>query len=480
MNTFFKNKTAPFNCFGLFVCGLLLFSACKENTILPPDLVPLVDNINTFQQDTFTVLTHTTYDDSLLTGGTQGAIARAADANYAHAIGSISNDLVFGRTYGAAYVQVIPSNTNFSFNGDSVVIDSVVLGINYIKDRAYGDTSSSTSLSPQMFRIFQAENLTNTDAYFEFSKPSSLNLLKTVPVDFNTLRVDSPLVGGQKLRPQFRVDLTTELGASLLAQTASGAYADFSSFLDWFGGFYIEPDSTIGNMLGYFDTDNTTMYVYYRYQESGVPDTAVATFAFDGTHCNRFNHIVRDYTGTPANNFINTGSAAGDSVLFLQGDPGLAGVLNFPYIGSFENSIINKAELTFTVASPYTSYSDTSAFNIPEEIQFVLVNSNGEEDLFPDYTIFGLTPDAIGAAIQRVGATRVWSLLGVSQHIQYKCNITNTIQNAITQQDSDFSLRISGTGGNFPAGSRVVLRGSGSGVTLEKPKLNIIFTKIER
>lgn len=471
MKTFFlKSKSINSKWIVLLVCVVIAISSCKENTILPPDLVPVVDNINTFQEDTFTVIAHTVYKDSLLTGGTLGSSNRSDDENFSSAIGAITNDPTFGRSYGAAYVQIVQPQPSFSFSGTNQIIDSIFLGINYL--RAFGDT---TAPPMQTFFVYRAENLAKDDPYYEFSKPTNLELITSEPINFNTLPTDSPLVNGVRLRPQLRIQFPISYADTLLAQSSAGAFADYTSFLNWFGGLYILPDTNVGNTLGYFDTDNTTLYVYYRYTESSQQDTAVATFAFNGEVCNRFNHVVRDYSGSTVSNFINTGSAQGDANIFIQGDPGVAGLIRFPHIGNFPNAIVNKAELIFTVTS-----SDTATFNIPDELQLVYVNADGEDELLPDYTIFGTSDQAIGAAIQRVGATRDWSNINGSQRIQYKCNITHTIQNALTRQDGNFALKISGADGNYPANKRVVIGGSSNSISLEKPKLNIIFTKIQR
>lgn len=464
----------------LLVCVVIAVSSCKENTILPDTLVPAVDNINTFQADTFSVLTYTTTKDSLLTGGTLGTSARVADENFSHAIGTISNSTVgdesFGKTIASVYLQVRQPSPNFSFSGTNQTIDSAILAINYLG--AYGDTLTAES---QFFNIYRSsDNLTNSDPYYESStatySPSAA--LDQINPKFNTIRSDSPIIAGVKLRPQLRFRMGKPFEDDLKIQTSTDAFKDYPSFLTWLGGFYIVPDSNLGNTLGYFDTDNATMYVYYRFTNANSDlDTTVAVFPFDPVYCNRFNSISRNYDNTDAKPFIETNAPQGDDRIFIQGEPGLAGLLSFPNIGKMPNAIINKAELTFTVISPYNNFVDSSRFRVPDQFLLSLVNSNGEEDLLPDYTIFGTTADAIGAAIQRVGALRDWST--GQQYIQYKCNITKTIQDAVTTQSSDFALKISGASGNFPARHRVILGGSASTVALEKPNLNIIFTKIQ-
>ena len=468
---FFKNQTTTNRLWlGVIICALIVISSCKENTILPPDLVPAVDNINTFQQDTFTVITTSEIKDSLLTGGTLNSVNRNADPDYAHAIGAITLDGIFGKTVAGAYVQMRPPAPKFALSGTNQTIDSIVIGVNYLK--AYGDTSTAPMQTFSLYRT--SANLTVDSAYYEFDQVpySASDLLATTSVNFNTIATDSPIVDGNKLRPQIRFNLTSTnpFVIDFEQQDENTAFLDYSSFTAWLGGFYIAPDSNIGGTLGYFDTDNATMYVYYRYDNSGSPDTAVAVFPFDPTYCTRFNHITRNYAGSSAQSFVGTNDPQGDSIIFVQGEPGLAGLISFPYIGDFPNAIINKAELSFTVVS-LNNYSDTASYNIPDRFQLVVINENGEEEILRDYF-------EVGAV--RVGGNRFMEdIMGV-QRIRYSFNISNTIQEAVTTQNSKFKLLMSGARTDYPAEHRVVLRGSSSAVALEKPKLNIIFTKIQR
>jgi hypothetical protein len=458
----------------MLMVAITQLTSCKENTILPPDLVPDVDNINTFQQDTFSVITHTVYKDSLLTGGVLNGVNRGADADFSHAIGTIlggaSGDAVFGKTIASVYLQVRPPSPAYSFTGTNQTIDSVILAVNY--ESAYGDTIMAQTQDFNLYR--STSNLRFDSVYYEFAEANitgaGLEDIKA-NVNFNSIRTDSPTIDGVTLRPRIDFKLSNTFITDLQNQTSATGFLDYPSFMNWLGGFYITPDSTKGNTLGYFDTDNATMFVYYRYLNSNSDsDTTVAIFPFDARYCARFNNIKRNYTGSPASNFIQTGALGGDSLLFVQGEPGLASLIRFPNIGQFPNAIINKAELTLTVVSPFTNFTDTMSYNIPPQMQLVYVNENGEDEVLQDYL-------QVGAV--RVGGIRNWATLSGSQKIQYKFNISHTIQDAVTMQNSNFALKMSGARNDNPASNRVVLRGSGSNVTLEKPKLNIIFTKIQ-
>ncbi len=468
MNNFLNKKFSTATAwFGLVILAVTLVSSCKENTILPDDLVPAVDNINTFRTDTFTVISHNIYKDTFLTGGVLGTTNRGGDADFSHAIGTI-NDLIFGRTVSSLYVQVRQPATAFSFSGTNQIVDSVVLGINYLK--AFGDTIMAPN---QTFSLYRAQkNFSRDSTYYEFTKPDVLTFLKSNNINFNTLYKDSPLVNGIRLRPQIRFSLagSSAFPTNLISQTSTGNFATYATFLDWLGGFYIAPDSANGETLGYFDTDNTTMYVYYRFDQNGSQDTATAVFPFDAIHCSRFNYFTRNYTGSTAATYLNTNAPTGDSLLFVEHEPGLSALLTFPYIGQFPNAVINKAELSLTIIS-LTNYTDTTDFSMPSQVQIVYVNQFGQNEVLEDYLLLG---------IQRVGGFRgLFDLLGV-QRLRYTFNVSNSIQKAVSTQNSNFGFKVSGSRSDFPGFGRVMMRGSGSGIISEKPRLDIIFTKIQR
>jgi hypothetical protein len=65
-------------------------------------------------------------------------------------------------------------------------------------------------------------------------------------------------------------------------------------------------------------------------------------------------------------------------------------------------------------------------------------------------------------------------------YIQYRFVISQTIQKLISQKSTTFRLKIMGLNTGKPASYRVLLRGSGSQSSLFKPKLNLIYTKINK
>ncbi|MBP6455660.1 MAG: DUF4270 family protein [Chitinophagaceae bacterium] len=456
-----------------FICLFTFLSAtffsCKENTILPPDLVPAVDNINVFDKN-LNVISHSEYRDSLISGGKSGSINFAANDSYLSPLGTISTDLVFGKTVASAYVQVVQPVLDYKLKGTNQIIDSVVLVVPFGLN-VYGDTISNNI---QTFNLYQSDsNYSLSKLYYEFSKANyqTSNLMGTATVNFKTLNKDSITVGTAKQAPQLRFKMPAKFADSLLAIQSTDNYKTFDNFINWSKGFVIMPsDTTTGNGIGYFKTYFTKMYVYYRNTNSNsLQDTTIDIFGFNENYCNRFNSITRNYFGLPIQNFWETASTTGDSVTFIQGQPGASTVITFPGIENEENVLVNQAVLTLNVVVPYTSYTDTNSFKLPEALKLEYVNSAGENKIAKDYSFLGAIVD---------GKRRMVDINGQTV-IQYRFVITKTIQDAISQKDKNLKIKVLAEIGNTAAKYRTVLAGSNNSNNLLKPKLYLIFTKLK-
>lgn len=468
---FFFKKNAT-----LFFLLITVFAACKENTILPNDLVPAVDNINTFASDTFTIITNNTYQDSILTGGLKNNSQISATSTYYQALGSITNDPVFGKTNANIHVEVLPPIANFSFKtqatGTNRTIDSIVLSIPF--KSSYGDTISAPL---QTFKVYRSlKKFSRTEAQYETTNDSIDNqLLSSLSVNYNTLRTDSPTIKGIKLVPQLRFKMSQNFIDTLETQVdlgTNGACADFTKFLDWWRGFYIQADSNSGNTLGYFDTYNTRLYIYYRYTKTDMKlDSVSDVLSFDPGYCNRFTQISRNYNGTPIAPYLQSQNLNGDSILYVQREPGMASVISMPYLSNFENCIVNKAELIFYAVSPFSNFADTTKFGMIPQLQIFKTDSNNVDNIVADYQIFGT--NIVDGKYKKIS-------IGGFTFIQYKFTVTYSIQHLITEKLTDFKFKIMGLNNGTPASNRIMLAGNTSQKMYVQPKLKIIYTKIKK
>ncbi|MEZ5046793.1 MAG: hypothetical protein R2831_07350 [Chitinophagaceae bacterium] len=461
----------------ILVAVLFTFSlySCKENTILPSDLIPEVDNIYTFRSDTNTLKTYNIIQDSLQTGGTKDATSIGSLSTFYHAIGTILADPVFGKTVAYSHVEVLPPNTNFSFKtnfaGTSRTIDSIILSIPY--RTAYGDTFSNTTQSFSVFRSLKRFPRDSTQYDFTRDVYDAAMPLATRQVNFSTISFDTTY-GTAKQLPTIHFKMPAWFIDSVQAQVdsgANGAASNYSNFLNWWNGFVIIPDSNNGNAMGYFDTYNTKMKIHYRYTNTlNKLDTVVDVFGFDPSNCNRFNAISRNTQGSISSQFLLNGENTPDSILGVQAEPGFATLLKFPYLYQFNNVLVNKADLIFTAVSPYYNWTDTTNFGLTPQLQ-ILKTINGVDKLVEDYALFGLT---------YVNGNKKVYTLGGFNYIQYKFSITQSIQQLISQKDSTFNFKIIGVKSGLPASSRVLLLGSESQIGALKPRLDMIYTRIDK
>jgi hypothetical protein len=339
---------------------------------------------------------------------------------------------------------------------------------------SFGDTINAV---PQTFNVYRSlQSFSRDSAQFETTKDVyTSEVMASQQVNFNTFKTDSPLVGTGKLIPQLRFKLADWFKDSLKAQIdlgANGAMATNATYNQWWKGFYVAPaDSSIGNTIGYFNTYGTRMYIYYRYTNtSGTQDTTNSIFGFDANFSNRFCHITRNYAGSNANQYINTNDTAGDPILYLQSEPGLATLLRFPNLTTIDNHIVNKAELIFNSYYSTNLMSDTLKAGLIPRLQVFEVDETGADKIVSDYVTFG-TNFVDGKRYQV-------SFLGMT-FVQYRFALTETFQKAISQKNNTFTLKIMGLNAGTPGAYQSVIRGSSSSVTSMKPKLNLIYTKIK-
>ena len=146
-----KHKHLALTLGAIFTSTLILFISCKkinESTTLGGDLIPVVDNITTFD----TILTVEAYNDtfSVVTDTTK------YNTSYTHYLGHIENDPFFGKTDAKLFLELLPPSAKYTFinRPDSLTIDSVVLVLDYVE--TYGDT-----LAPQTINVYEIPQSSN-------------------------------------------------------------------------------------------------------------------------------------------------------------------------------------------------------------------------------------------------------------------------------------------------------------------------------
>lgn len=430
---------------------IFVFIGCKklnESTDLGGGLIPPVDNINTFD----TSITVLSYNDTL---GIQNDSIRLGTSEEFF-LGKINNDPFFGKTDARLFLQLKPASYPFAFNNingpDSLFIDSVVLVLDYVE--TYGDTITPQTLN--VYEVDQSSNFVPDSAYlirqnnFTYS-----NLLGTRTVAPQALKDSVKTLDGDTTNYQLRIKLNNSFGTRLLNYDSTvnplrGAYANDSVFRSKFKGFALQSMNT-GNAIMGFDLANgrTKLAVYYRYYKNKPNiDTATAYFTFvtgaaTGSNSAAANHIIRDYTGTPALASLNNGSGS-DPILYMMNTPGTYASIKIPDLALVNNRVVHRAELYMeelydisdsTFRAPDYMYLDAVDPSITTAQKFrtipydLHVNSSGSA---LDYGPFGVAPvyatDPFGNRI------RTWHF-----------NMTRYVQHLLTRTQSLYEFRL------FPA-----------------------------
>lgn len=341
----------------LFIAFISLVYGCTkiDTTTIGSGLLPVVDNVNTF--DTTLEVSVKNYTDT------------ESDSTYAlsgraHIIGNI-NDPVFGKTYANMYFQVSADNYPFTFpvRADSLHFDSAVLVLKFAA--LYGD-----SITPQHINVYPV----STDTFNVYKKLVSSTgkdstgyrspylISQDVPYNSSQL-LGSVLIAPQDIRPsrklsnkkdsvvsaQLRIRLDDNFGQSFFSPGAiADAYTNDTTFKNFFKGFAVVPDVSVpGNVLMYFlSTADTKLQLYHRVDKrDGTKDTTVTTFAYNSANSRIANYIKRDRSvGEIAGHLDNN---TPDQVMYLQSTPGTFARVTIPGIENLSNRTVHRAELVF-------------------------------------------------------------------------------------------------------------------------------------
>lgn len=438
-----KHKHLALTLGAIFTSTLILLISCKkinESTTLGSDLIPVVDNITTFD----TLLTVEAYNDtfSLATDTTR------YNSSYAHYLGHIENDPFFGKTDAKLFLELKPPSYKYTFANrpDSLHIDSVVLVLDYVD--TYGDTLADQTVN--VYEIPQSSNFGDTSFNIRESNYVKGPLLGSKIVD-PTLLNDSVKVYQDTTANQLRIRLDDAFGQRLLHYDTTGArgftdgYSSDSLFSEQFKGFALE--SVAGNAIMGFNLEgtNTKLAIYYKddHGDAGnVPtatwSTAVAYFSFaNNVSSIAASYIVRDYTGSPLAAAANGVAGTPDDYVYIQSTPGSFATIKIPGLAGLDNSVVHRAELImeqvyhpedtlFPPTNLYLDAYDPSATNfrtIPYDLAF---DGSGGSNV----NTFGVIPintkDPSGNNIN-----------------SWRFNLTRYVQHVVNNTEPVYDLRLS-------------------------------------
>jgi hypothetical protein len=316
-----------------------------DTTKIGSDLLPAVDNVNTFD----TILTINTTQGVFLDST---IIAKTED----YALGSITNDPLFGTTTANAFMQLKPpflpyywGNSKDTVTGTGVGLDSIVLCLKY--KGFWGDSTLPIQLQAKevnepYFR--DSVYLQNPTVY----QPVTGATIGTASVDVRRLGEYIKFTNKRdSVNYQIRIKLDQTWAQQLFdrdsIKTNSGNNAFYSDSI--YRRFYngIAVIASGGNGLMYVNLADTAtkLEVHFRRRNNGKIDSVYSSLRLNsnsfGTYppSNAVNNIVRNRAGYP----ILTNSAAESH--YLQTAPGTYVNLNVPGLSSLSNRIIHRAEI---------------------------------------------------------------------------------------------------------------------------------------
>ncbi len=420
-----------------------------DTTTLGSDLIPAVDNVNTFA-DTLDIIT------------TQGIFDDSTKVVYTdlHLLGSITNDPLFGKTYADMYLQLKPPFYPFTYGnrGDTIThFDSAVLCLSY--QTFYGDTLLPHTLS--VYEINPATSNFKDSSYGLGFLPdqglgAQLGSITIRPVEvkkftyFKGSRKDS--ITNQIRIPLSNSFLQNTLLANLDTAAASNSiYRNDSLFRDKIKGFAIIATGGQANGLFYVDLTNaaTRLEVHYRKTNAGVVDTAYSAFPFSqgatSARSAQATHLVRERAGFPV-------SSPGSDAVYIQAQPGTFATLNIPELAAYSNRIIHRAEIyidQIPTADPvdnallppaylYLDLVDTPSS--ANKFKPVYLDLNPNTFYNPDDSIFFFPSGGIDYAY--FGGFLRRKSLGAASSFYYTFNVSRYVQRIVTNGMYNYPFRL--------------------------------------
>ncbi|MFT3678811.1 MAG: hypothetical protein QM791_00975 [Ferruginibacter sp.] len=447
----------------------ILYSSCTkiDSTKLGGELIPAVDNVNTF-------------DTVFKVEGTQGIFDDTTRLVYSHyhILGDITEDPVFGNTKGTVYLELKPPSFPYRFGNYKDTIDPLLApGTGF--DSAvlclsvkgfWGDSTKS-----QRFTVHELSRFTtnfrpaNGDdtAHFINFQPNSpigpeIGSVTLVPQDLkNKLYLNTS--AKDSVTYQIRIKLTEDfLRNKLLVRwddsaSESSIYHSDSVFKSIMRGFAIVPESFPGsNGIFYTSLDDgaTRLEVHYRRKNLNKIDTAFSSFIFStglysstsfSTHAN---NITRDRS---LGNIEFPNNTQPD-ILYLQGVPGTYAMLKVPGLSTFENNMVHRAEIIIEQVPgdpaydalfpppPYL-YIDLKDTGTSGRFKTVYFDLNGSNYYDPDNS--GIPYPSQGVSNYYFGGDRRVKKDAFGNNIYYYViNVSRYVQNMITKKGVNYDMRL--------------------------------------
>ncbi len=425
-----------------FVAGLtavlilfcFLYSCTKiKGTDIGSELLPIVDNITTFDTTLEVITENYLFGDSALprlaklsNGGTPEML-----------LGYVSNDPQFGKTTAAMFYEMEPFFYPYPYEvKDSLYLDSIVLCIRWT-----GTTLGDTNMI-QKVNVYKIDSLMNRDSAYYTNADIPYSQFLGSKTFAPSILNDSLFVFRQRLKNQLRIRLDDAFGNELLSKDTAnkGVLNNDSSFNTFLKGFAVVPDvaggASANALMGFAISDtNTYLRLYYRYDTAARKDTTFKTFRYN-LFTGFANKITRDYTGS----LVAAAAAPGaDSTIYLQTAPGSYSIIRIPALNGFRtlkgNVLIHRAEIS--MQQIYSTGQQDDIFGPPASLYIDYhdtVNKIQLPFLQDGFNLGTYVPDNLGGRSKYVA--------GPSGQLvsEYRFNIPSWVQGIVTRNNNIYPI----------------------------------------
>ncbi|MEL6864831.1 MAG: DUF4270 domain-containing protein [Bacteroidota bacterium] len=284
-------------------------------------------------------------------------------------------DPIFGPVQAGCYIQFRLSSTSVpDFEG--AVLDSVLLNLAYDSTTFYGNEEALQSV--EIYEVI--ETMDTDEPYFSSDSFVIVEEVLGAVYDFVPKPKDNVSIinlSGDtvSLIPQLRIPLDTTFGKELL-ELDTTFFESGDNFVQHLQGFYVRAARESDGMMGFrLPTTSTNLTLYYTVQDTVRRSYSfvVTAESFKGT---RYEH---DYSNTE---IVFDDTAIGDSILYIQGMSGPNIEIEIPYVDTYDDIIVNKAELEITVVD--IPGDDPGIFTEPDQILVTEFGDDGELILIQD------------------------------------------------------------------------------------------------
>lgn len=274
----------------------------------------------------------------------------------------VIDDEVYGRTESSIFTNPyltnneIPKFARGAFF-PSAELDSIILVLPWDSLGTYADTLNEL-YSLEVFEL--EEPLDREETYYSFqtfayneSMPiASIENFQARPTTRTTSLIpneNSTLYDTLESQGQLRIRFNSDFENRFFPQIEDDTinFQSDTSFLNFFNGLCIKSassSSTKGMLSFNLNLTNAGIAVYY----STIDGPALYQFpvAIESVTTAHYEH---DYSGSVAGGFLENDETEEDSILFVQGMGGVSAVFEIPHAESWDNIIVNKAELELSI-----------------------------------------------------------------------------------------------------------------------------------